>query len=107
MKSLKTCKIVKNLLCSGSVGDWLNLLSFDSFERFSFNIEMTSKIETSKFTKKRAQLQSIVNKKTMNKEYCQIICSSQIVQQMVKFNKQNLPTIFDADETIWLHKVNL
>ena len=27
---------------------------------------------------------------------CQIICASQIVQQMDKFNKQNLPTIFDA-----------
>ena len=68
---------------------------------------MTNKIETSKFTKKRAQLQSIVNKKIMNKKHCQIICSSQIVRQMVKFNKQNLLTIFDAVETVWLHKVNL
>ena len=49
--------------CSDSVGDWFNSLSFDSFERFSINIEMTNKIETSKFTRKRAQLQSIVNKK--------------------------------------------
>ena len=39
--------------CSGSVGDWLNSLSL---------LETTNKIEMSKFTKKRAQLQSIVNK---------------------------------------------
>ena len=43
----------------------------------------------------------------MNKKDCQIICSSQIVQHMVKFNKQNLPTIFAAVETVGLHKVIL
>ena len=59
---------------------------------------MTNEIETSRFTKKRAQLQSIVNKKLLNKKNCQIICSSQIVQQMVKFNKQDPPTTLDAVE---------
>ena len=36
----------------------------------------------------------------MNKKDCQTKCSSQVVQHMVKFNKQNLPTHFAAVETV-------
>ena len=48
-------------LAIGRTHSLLTVLS--GFERFSASIETTNKIETSKFTKKRAQLQSIVNKK--------------------------------------------
>ena len=59
---------------------------------------MPNKTETSKFTKKKSTITEYCKQKILNKKNCQIICSNQIVQQMVKFNKQNLPTIFDAVE---------